>query len=82
MENEVRYFLTKVKEAMTKANEDDTVFEPQYLVTATKLQTGAIEITVNDKNIAEKIDYMLEAYNDDMQLKTNTSIVIQNFMVI
>ena len=57
-------------------------FEPQYIVTAVKLPTGAIEIAVNDKEIASKIDYILDAYDDNMCLKTNTSIVMQNIMIV
>lgn len=57
-------------------------FVPQYIVTATKLPTGAIEIAVNTNNIEAKIDYILEAYDDDMRLKANPDVVIQNIMVV
>jgi hypothetical protein len=87
-DNEVRFYLRAVKEAMevTKPyNEDDVVqapFIPKYLITAIKLPTGAIEVTVNNENIGAKIDYILDAYNDDMQLKTNTNVVMQNIMIV
>jgi hypothetical protein len=58
------------------------VFEPSHIVTAVKLPTGAIEIAVNTQNIAEKIDYILEAYDDDMCLKSNTDVVMQNIMIV
>ena len=57
-------------------------FKPQYIVTAVKLPTGAVEIAINDKEIEAKIDYILEAYDGDMRLKTNRSIVMQNIMVV
>lgn len=94
MENELRYYLGKIKEAMAeptmeaKANAElnneplSEPFKPKYIVTAVKLPTGAIELAVNTENIASKIDYILEAYNEDMQLKTNTSIVMQNLMIV
>lgn len=83
MENEIRYYLKQIKKAMAEPTEvDGKSFEPQYIVTAVKLPTGAIEIAVNDKEIAGKIDYILDAYDDNMQLKTNTSIVMQNIMIV
>ena len=83
MENEIRCYLGQIKKAMTEPTEvDGKPFEPQYIVTAVKLPTGAIEIAVNDKEIASKIDYILEAYDADMHLKSNTSIVMQNIMVV
>lgn len=58
------------------------IFTPQYFITAVKLPTGAIEIAVNTQNISEKIDYILEAYDDNMFLKTNTEIRMQNIMIV
>ena len=83
MENEIRYYLGQIKKAMAEPTEvDGKPFEPQYIVTAVQLPTGAVELAVNDKEIASKIDYILEAYDDDMRLKTNTSIVMKNIMVL
>ena len=83
MENEIRYYLGQIKKAMAEPTEvDEKPFVPQYIVTAVKLPTGAVEIAINDKEIASKIDYILEAYDDDMRLKTNTSIVMQNIMIV
>lgn len=84
MENEIRYYLRQIKTAMAEPAEDEQreVFKPQYLVTAVKLPTGAIELAVNNQNIADKIDYILEAYDDDMQLETNTSIKMENILIV
>lgn len=79
MENEIRYYLGQIKKAM-EAKEN--AFEPQYIITAVKLPTGAIEIAVNNKEIAKKIEYILEAYDDDMHLKTNQDIIMQNLMIV
>lgn len=87
MENELRYYLGEIKRAMAEPTEEEKAngreaFKPRYIITAVKLPTGAIELAVNTENIAEKIDYILEAYDQDMQLKTNNSIVMQNLMVV
>lgn len=84
MENEIRYYLGQIKAAMAEPteNEQREAFKPQYLVTAVKLPTGAIELAVNTQNIADKIDYILEAYDDEMQLKTNTSIKMENILIV
>lgn len=84
MENEIRYYLRQIKAAMAEPTEDEQreAFKPQYLVTAARLPTGAIELAVNNQNIADKIDYILEAYDDDMRLKTNTSIKMENILIV
>lgn len=94
MENEIRFYLKQIKKAMAeptmeaKANAElnneplPEPFKPKYIVTAVKLPTGAIELAVNDKKIAGKIDYILDAYDENMCLKTNTSIVMQNIMIV
>jgi D-tyrosyl-tRNA(Tyr) deacylase len=74
--NEVRYYLGFILDSMAEN------FVPQYIVTAVKLPTGAIEIAVNDKNIKEKIEYILNAYDDDMKLKTNPVIELVNLLVV
>ena len=83
MENEIRYYLKQIKACMTPEDpEDEAVFKPQYIITAVKLPTGAIEIAVNNTMIAEKIDYILEAYDENMCLKTNPAIQMQNIMIV
>lgn len=80
MENEIRYYLKQILYCMSE--EINNAFKPTYIVTAVKLPTGAIELAVNNQNIKEKIEYILEAYDEDMRLKTNTDIVMQNIMVV
>jgi ABC-type molybdate transport system ATPase subunit len=75
MENELRYYLKLIKEKLSE-------FTPTYIVTAVKLPNGAIELAVNTSEIEAKIDYILEAYDEDMCLKTNTEISMQNLMVV
>ena len=84
MENEIRYYLGQIKAAMAEPTEDEQrkAFKPQYIVMAVKLPTGAIELAVNSQNIANKIDYILEAYDQDMCLKTNSEIRIANILIV
>lgn len=87
MENELRYYLNLIKSSMVEIETPEGVkapkpFKPHYIITAVKLPTGAIELAINDKNIYEKICYILDAYDDEMRLKTNTDIVMQNVMVV
>ena len=91
--NEVRYYLQFMRGAMTpqpEIPEDELApgaenlkpFTPTYLVTAVKLPTGAIELAINNENILEKINYILDAYDDDMRLKTNPAIEMVQLMVV
>lgn len=84
MENEIRYYLKQILNLMAEPEEGENreAFKPSYLVQATRLPTGAIELTVNTNEIASKIEYILEAYDDDMFLKTNKEIQIQNIMIV
>lgn len=85
VENELRYYLNQIKIAMaepTEAQLQHIPFVPTYIVTAVKLPTGAIELAVNNTNIAEKIDYILGAYDDNMRLKTNVDIEMSNVMIV
>lgn len=77
MENEIRYYLKAIN-----ASIKEETFKPTYLVVAVKLPTGAIELIVNNQNIGDKIDYMLEAYDEEMRLKTNNEIVVSNILVV
>lgn len=83
MENEIRYYLRQLLACMEpEDNDTEDVFVPQYIVTAVKLPTGAVELAVNNSCIKEKIKYILEAYDENMHLKTNNDIVMQNVMVV
>lgn len=81
--NELRYYLRAMKNLMEQTPEEDMEpFKPTYLITAVKLPTGAIELAINNADIAKKIDYILEAYDDEMKLKSNPEIVMQQLMVV
>ena len=81
--NELRYYLELMKGAMApQAEGGPEPFKPTYLVTAVQLPTGAIELAINDKEIPAKIDYILEAYDDNMCLKSNPAIIMKQLMVV
>lgn len=88
MDNEIRYYLDIIKAAIKEPTEEEMsigladYFKPAYLVTAVKLPTGAIELAVNTSNIAEKLSYISEAYDENMRLKTNPEIQMVNMMVV
>lgn len=75
--NELRYYLDAVKAAIAGGE-----FKPQAIVTAIELPTGAMEISINHNAIVEKIDYILESYDDEMRLKTNEKVVMKQLMVV
>jgi hypothetical protein len=83
MQNEIRYYMSILLDKIGKKIDDtEDIFDPSYIITAVKLPTGAIEIAVNDKLIKEKLEYILEAYDDDMHLHANKDVVLVNLMVV
>lgn len=85
MENEIRFYLKQMIACMEPDEIDENgenCFKPSHPITAVKLPTGAIEIAINTENIKEKMEYILEAYDEDMKLKTNPAITMQNIMVV
>ena len=81
-EHEIRTYLKIMYNSMNAEGEGMESFKPTYFITAVKLPTGAIELAVNSVNIKEKIEYILDAYDENMCLKTNPAIVMQNIMVV
>lgn len=82
MENEMRYYLGQMLACMEHDEATEDVYEAKYLVTAVRLPNGAIELAVNTESLVDKVRYILEAYDDNMRLKTNPSISMQNVMVV
>jgi hypothetical protein len=56
--------------------------EVKKLVTAVRLPSGATEIIINTEELKTKIEYIKNAYDDDMRLKANKEISIVDYMVI
>lgn len=81
MEHEIRFYLREILRCM-EAKPAEKAFKPQYIVTAVQLPTGAIEIAVNNTNLKEKIEYILETYDEEMRHKNDPAVVMQNLMVV
>lgn len=83
-EHPIRYYLHMMRKRILCENcvptdnlevkETTSRLVPQCLVTAVKLPSGAIEVAVNHYGIVDKIDYILSAYDGNMQLITNPVI--------
>lgn len=56
--------------------------EPELLVVATRLPTGAVETQINTSNIIEKINYIKETYDDEFKMKRNPLIQIVGFLIV
>lgn len=94
MQTDVRNLLLSMKERIEQPEiigtspitgefiYNEEAFKPSYIVTAVQLPTGAIEIATNTECIAEKIDYILNAYDEDMHLKANTEIKMLDVMIV
>lgn len=81
--NEIRYYLRVIKNLLEQTPEEDVEpFKPTYLITAVKLPTGAIELAINNTDIPEKISYILEAYDENMCLKSKPEIKMVQLMVV
>lgn len=85
--NELRFYIMQMLSVMETPSDEEKAeghepFKPSYLVTAVKLPTGAIELAVNTEKITEKLEYILEAYDDEMRLKINPEVSMQNLMVV
>ena len=56
--------------------------EVNKIVMAIKLPSGAIEIIVNDTDLDNKFNYYMNAYDDDLKLKSNPAVEILDFMFV
>lgn len=54
----------------------------RIIVFAIKLPTGAIETIVDYEKLESKLDYVLNAYDDDLKLKTNPDIRILDCIIL
>lgn len=54
----------------------------KVLTVAVLLPSGAIEVITNTDKLAEKIEYYLDAYDEDFRLKSNPEIKIVGYMLV
>lgn len=73
----IREYLSEIKNMVS---EDKA--QISKIVTAVKLPTGAIEIAVNDQCLEQKLEYILNAYDDQMRLVSNKEITMIEAIVV
>lgn len=77
--------MTKEQALALKENfisDTEVVENPQVLVVAVKLPTGAIEIIQNTQQLESKIRYYKEAYNDEFRLINNPDVQVVGYMIV
>ena len=60
----------------------DTIHLARKLITVTELATGALEVQINDAALVSKYQYILDAYDEQMRLKSNKEIQIVEFIIV
>jgi hypothetical protein len=65
-----------------EAKEVEGKKELRVLTTAVKLPTGAIEVITNTQFIGSKMEYLLNAYDDEFKLKNNPQVQIVGYMLV
>lgn len=73
-------YMTELRKRFIEDVKEKTA--PELLVVAIKLPTGAIETIVNTSKLAEKIQYYMDAYDDEFKLKANPAIKIVGYMLV
>lgn len=54
----------------------------RLIVTVVKLPTGAYEVITNYEKLSEKIEYLLNAYDDDLRLKKCQEIKLMDCIIL
>lgn len=54
----------------------------KVLTVAVRLPNGAIEVITNTSEIPSKINYYLNAYDEDFKLKSNPEVQIVGYMLV
>jgi hypothetical protein len=88
-EHEIRFYLDAMRKAIVdgvKHGDNEPIFfTPKYMVVAIELPNGAVELQINTHEIVDKIDYILENYDNDMKLRNavgQVSVTILNILVV
>lgn len=74
--------LLRAKLVETIEKFDKEMLLMNVLVIAVMLPTGAIEIITNYQHINSKIRYILDNYDEHLQLKANNDIKILDFIIL
>jgi len=80
--HEIMFYLSATKQAVETAPPENDI-TLSYLVVAIELPTGAIELQINSDKIMEKIDYILDNYDEEtVEHKSATGVFIKNLLVV
>jgi hypothetical protein len=60
----------------------DCCKNPEVIITVVKLPTGALEVITNYQELQGKIDYILNAYDDNLCLKTCPQIKLMDCIIL
>lgn len=52
------------------------------LITVLKMPFGSFETIINSQNLDEKVNYILNAYDNDLRLKTYEDIQIIDYIIV
>jgi hypothetical protein len=63
-------------------NKVEKIDKPSIIITVVLLPTGAKEVIVNHEFITQKIEYILEAYDDDLRLLKCKDIRILELIIL
>jgi hypothetical protein len=75
-ESILRAHLIRVRTAL------DCGEEFRVLIAVIQLPTGAVEVITNTTNIADKVNYYMNSYGEDMRLKTCPDIKIIGLLIV
>lgn len=56
--------------------------EPKLIVTVVKLPTGALETLVNNSELKAKLEYIMNAYDENLCLKTCPDIKLMDCIIL
>lgn len=84
MEHEIRYYLKQMRALMEEPAEGENrePFVPKYFITAIKLPSGEVKLTIITSDIKAEIDYILEEYDVDMHLKRCPEVIMTQLMIV
>lgn len=85
-----QWYLKDIQEGQKGVSDIRKAFESyslriagaRKLVTVTELKSGALEVQINDSDLKNKYQYILDAYDSQMKLKTCPEIRILDFCIV
>ena len=74
--------LTREKLIQKVENLDNQLIRPSLLITVVELPTKAKEVITNTEYLDEKIKYILDAYDNNLNLKSCQSIKLLDCIIL